>query len=41
MNNNLKDETLNLSNKEIVYERKIPDNKGIYYYPLRRNFASR
>ena len=36
----LKDQELNLSNKEIVYERKFPDNKGIYYYPLKRNFAS-
>ena len=40
MNNNLSDENLNISNKEIIYERKVPDNKGIYYYPLKRNFAS-
>ena len=39
-NNILKDEDLIISNKEIIYERKIPDNKGIYYYPLKRNFAS-
>ena len=40
MNNILRDEKLNLSNKELIYEQKIPDNKGIYYYPLKRNFAS-
>ena len=40
LSNILKDQELNLSNKEIVYERKFPDNKGIYYYPLKRNFAS-
>ena len=40
-NNIIKEEEdLNISNKEIVYERKIPDNKGIYYYPLQRNFAT-
>ena len=40
MNNVIKDKNLNISNKEIVYEKKIEDNKGIYYYPLKRNFAS-
>ena len=28
------------SKKDIYYERKLPDNKGIYYYPLKKNFAS-
>ena len=40
MNNVIKDKNLNILNKEIVYEKKIEDNKGIYYYPLKRNFAS-
>ena len=40
MNNIMKDKNLNLSSKEIIYEKKIVDNKGIYYYPLKRNFAS-
>ena len=26
--------------KDLNYERKLSDNKGIYYYPLKRNFAS-
>ena len=26
--------------KEIKYERKIPDNKGVFYYPLTKNFIS-
>ena len=26
--------------KDIYYEKKLTDNKGIYYYPLKRNFAS-
>ena len=26
--------------KEIKYKRKLPDNKGVYYYPLTKNFAS-
>ena len=30
----------NTYKKDINYERKLPDNKGIYYYPLKRNFAS-
>ena len=30
----------NSSKKDLYYERKLPDNKGIYYYPLKRNFAS-
>ena len=28
------------SNASLNYERKLQDNKGIYYYPLKRNFAS-
>jgi len=40
LNNVIKDKNLNILNKEIVYEKKIEDNKGIYYYPLKRNFAS-
>ena len=31
---------MNSSKKDLYYERKLPDNKGIYYYPLKRNFAS-
>ena len=30
----------NPDKKALYYERKLPDNKGIYYYPLKRNFAS-
>ena len=26
--------------KEIKYERKFPDNKGVFYYPLTKNFIS-
>ena len=26
--------------KEIKYKRKFPDNKGVFYYPLTKNFIS-
>lgn len=27
-------------NKEMKYEKKLPDNKGVFYYPLTKNFIS-
>ena len=28
------------SNEEIKYEKKFPDNKSVFYYPLKKNFMS-
>jgi hypothetical protein len=28
------------SNKEIKYSKKFPDNKSVFYYPLKKNFMS-
>ena len=36
-----KDKDFNFQkNKEIKYEKKFRDNKGIFYYPLTKNFIS-